>query len=76
MPFSREKELRECEGVVYSGASTAGGQPVLSAAPIVDAITQLNTMVHKLDQVSTDIIKVIDQRKKVRRYINNTRGCV
>ncbi|KAI0231321.1 AUGMIN subunit 3 [Lamellibrachia satsuma] len=56
------KELRECEVAVYS--STASGQPVLSPAPVVDAITQLGSMLQKLEQVSADIIKVVDQRKK------------
>lgn len=58
------KELRECEVAVYAGSSTSSGQPVLSPAPVVDAISQLSTMLLKLEQVSADIIKVANQRKK------------
>jgi len=61
----RVKELRECEEAVYAGSIASSGQPVLSPAPVVDAISQLGTMLHKLEQVSVDIIKVANEHKQV-----------
>ncbi|KAK2189328.1 hypothetical protein NP493_109g06005 [Ridgeia piscesae] len=58
------KELRECEEAVYAGSIASSGQPVLSPAPVVDAISQLGTMLLKLEQVSVDIIKVANEHKQ------------
>ncbi len=60
--------MRACESMVYSGSTTVGGQPLLSPQPVLDALTQLDTMLKKLEQVIMDVIKDVENKKKVCKY--------
>ena len=62
---SRENDLNRFESKVYSGSSAMGGQPMLSPQSIVDALSQLDTTMQKLEHAVMDIIKDIEQKKKV-----------
>ena len=63
--LSREKNLKACESMVYSGSTTTAGQPVLSPQPVIDAITQLDAMLKKLEETTLKVIRDIDHKKKV-----------
>jgi len=51
--------------VLYADCSTTGGQPSLSPRPVLEAMTQLDSLLKKLEQVVMDVIKDIDNKKKV-----------
>ena len=51
--------------MVYSGSTTTAGQPVLSPQPVIDAITQLDAMLKKLEETTLKVIRDIDHKKKV-----------
>ena len=57
--------MRVCQAAVYSGSSTESGQPVLSPPPILDALTQLDTMLKRLESAVMDIMKDVDRKRKV-----------
>ncbi len=51
--------------MVYSGSTTTGGQPLLSPQPIIDALTQLDAIIHKLEQAIKDTMQDVEQKKRV-----------
>lgn len=58
--------MKACQSMVYSESSTVGGLPILSPQPVLDILTQLDSMLKKLEEAVMDIIKDIDGKKKVR----------
>ena len=60
-----EQELTKCDSLLYADCSTAGGPPSLSPRSVVEAMTQLDGLLKKLEQVVMDVIKDIDSKKKV-----------
>jgi hypothetical protein len=60
-----DRELTKCDSVLYADSSTVGGQPSLSPRPVVETMTQLDSLLKKLEQIVMDVIKDIDNKKKV-----------
>ncbi|KAK3601506.1 hypothetical protein CHS0354_027652 [Potamilus streckersoni] len=60
-----EKNLESCEDMVYAGSSTTSGQPLLTPRAILDSMNQLQDMFSKLEQAIKDIIKDVDNKKKI-----------
>lgn len=55
-----------CEELVYAGSSTSSGLPLLTPRPIQDNVMQLKDMLKQLEQGILDVVKDIDNKKKVR----------
>jgi len=51
--------------LLYADSKTVGGQPVLSPRPVVDAVLQLEALINKLEQVVSNVIKDVDNKKWV-----------
>ena len=64
--FCSDQELAKCDEVLYADCSTAGAQPSLSPRPVLETMTQLDSLLKKLEQVVMEVIKDIDNKKKVR----------
>jgi hypothetical protein len=60
-----DHELTKCDSVLYADRSTAGGQPSLSPRAVVETMNQLDSLLKKLEQIVMDVIKDIDNKKKV-----------
>lgn len=59
-----EQELRHCERMVYGDSGSQSSQLVLSPHQITYTLSQLDTMLKKLEQAVLDIVKDIEHRKK------------
>ena len=68
----REKSVGRCQTLVYAGSSTSTGQPSLSPHPVHEALTQLDSMVAKLEQVIRDIIRDVEAKKKASDDFNSS----
>lgn len=60
-----ERSLHGCQRVVYAGTSAQGGQPILSPQPVLDTLSQLDTMLQRLERGVVDVLKDIDGKKQV-----------
>ncbi|XP_053393932.1 HAUS augmin-like complex subunit 3 [Mercenaria mercenaria] len=60
-----EHKVWACEELVYAGSSTTSGQPLLTPRPIQDNIIQLRNMLKQLEQGIMEVVKDIDNKKKL-----------
>ena len=58
--------MERCEDVLYSESSTVGGQPLLMPHDILQATTQLDDMLQKLEAAILDTVTDVNNKKKVR----------
>lgn len=61
----REHKVGVCEELIYAGSSTTSGQPLLTPRPIQENIIQLQNMLKQLEQGIMEVVKDIDNKKKV-----------
>ncbi|KAK7100825.1 HAUS augmin-like complex subunit 3 [Littorina saxatilis] len=61
---SLEKEVGRCEDVLYADSSTVGGQPMLMPRELLEATTQLDDMLHKLEAAILDVVTDVNNKKK------------
>ena len=57
--------MRACEELIYAGSSTTSGQPLLTPRPIQENIIQLQNMLKQLEHGIMEVVKEIDNKKKV-----------
>lgn len=60
-----EHKVQGCEELIYAGSSTMSGQPLLTPRPIQENIIQLRNMLKQLEQGIMDVVKDIDNKKKL-----------
>jgi len=63
--YNREKKVGSCKELLYAGSSTLSGLPLLTPQPILENILQLRDMLKQVEQSIMDIVKDVDQKKKV-----------
>lgn len=51
--------------MVYTGSATRGGQPTLSPPSVLEALTQLDHMLSKVEHTVLDTIKDVEKKRKV-----------
>ena len=61
----REKTLKSCEASLYSGSSSTSVKSRLSPQPLTDLIFQCDGMLKKPERSMMDILKEVEQKKKV-----------
>lgn len=61
----RERNLTQCENMVYAGSTTKDGQPVLTPPAILDGIAQLERMLEDLTQGMMDLMGDYNNKLKV-----------
>ena len=54
-----------CEELIYEGSSTTSGAPQFTPRQIQDTMIQLRDMTKKLEQGILDVVKDIENKKKV-----------
>ena len=59
--------------MVHAESTTASGPPVLSPQPIIEAITQVDGMLKKVEQAVIEIMRDIDSKNKVSQYVGLVR---
>ncbi|XP_076440782.1 HAUS augmin-like complex subunit 3 [Babylonia areolata] len=59
-----ESEVEQCEEVLYTECSTVGGQPMLMPRQLLEATTQLDDMLHKLEAAILDTVTDVGNKKK------------
>jgi len=59
-----------CEASLYSGSNTLSSKPRLSPEPVIDLILQLDGMLKRLESSMLDIVKDVEQKKKVHALLN------
>ena len=62
----RERNLSVCESVIYEGSSTTSGQPQLTPRQIEENIVQLQELLTQMEKSTMDMVKDVDNKKKVR----------
>ena len=67
-PFRREKDLKMCEDLIYTGSSTTSGAPLLTPRQIQDTMMQLRDMTKKLEKGIRDVLEDVENKKKVKKY--------
>ncbi|WAR23282.1 HAUS3-like protein [Mya arenaria] len=60
-----ERSVSQCEDLLYSESSTASGAPPLTPRPLQQAIIQLGDLLKQLEQNILNLVKDIDQKKKL-----------
>ena len=60
-----EKELDRCNKALYGDSSTVRGKPMLGPAELIQAISQFEDILHKLDSSLERMKEDFDSKKKV-----------
>ena len=61
-----------CRSLLYADNDSAARQPVLSARAVTDVISQLEALLNKLEQVVANVLKDIDNKKRVKQFNNQS----
>lgn len=72
--LSREREVQRCEDTLYAESSTVGGQPMMMPHDLLEATTQLDGMLHKLEVAILDIVTDVNNKKKVTLVLETMGG--